>query len=207
MLDHLAVEFLLLTLDPTTGIATQVGGSGVLDAALAFGLDELCIPQALRLMQMDLSPAICTRSTPQPVRSLPLSGFGTHVGGLAVWPTDGVIFASGDQRGGIYTLSVSGEQQLIGFTNAGAPGDIAFAPIPEPSSASFFVGGPGPGLVPIGKSQAPTVALRLEVDRVRQLGARRDGRDILACARGIEHALSARREYITMDRQVIYSMA
>jgi hypothetical protein len=140
MFDPLAGEFLLLTLDPTTGIATEIGGSGVLNAALAFGLDGTLYSTGATFDANGFVAGQLHTINPATGEVLTTVGsFGTHVGGLAVRPTDGVIFASGDQRGGIYTLSLSGDQQLIGFTSAGAPGDIAFAPIPEPSSASFFV--------------------------------------------------------------------
>jgi hypothetical protein len=140
MLNALAGEFLLLTLDPTTGIATEIGGSGVLNAALAFGLDGTLYSTGATFDANGFVAGQLHTIDPATGAVLTTVGsFATHVGGLAVRPTDGVIFASGDQRGGIYTLSLSGEQQLIGFTTAGAPGDIAFAPIPEPSSVSFFL--------------------------------------------------------------------
>ena len=53
-----------------------------------------------------------------------------HVGGLAVRPTDGVIFASGGDAGDIYTLSTTGEETLVGYTDAGGAGDLAFTPVP-----------------------------------------------------------------------------
>jgi hypothetical protein len=145
MLDPLAGEFLLLTLDATSGMATEIGGSGVLNASLAFGLDGTLYSTGATF---DATGAFAAGQlhTINPATGEVLStvgSFGTHVGGLAVRPTDGVIFASGNQGGGIYTLSLSGQQQLIGFTGAGAPGDIAFAPIPEPASAGFLVLGTG----------------------------------------------------------------
>ena len=57
-----------------------------------------------------------------------------HVGGLAVRPEDGVIFASGGRPGDIYTLSASGTQTLVGITGVGGVGDLAFAPVPEPAT-------------------------------------------------------------------------
>jgi hypothetical protein len=53
-----------------------------------------------------------------------------HVGGLAVRPTDGVIFASGGDEGSIYTLSPTGTQTLVGLTSAGGVGDLAFTQLP-----------------------------------------------------------------------------
>ena len=140
MLDQLAGEFLLLTLDPATGIATEIGGSGVLNAALAFGVDGTLYSTGATFDANGFVAGQLHTIDPATGEVLTTVGsFATHVGGLAVRPTDGILFASGNQGGGIYTLSLSGDQQLIGFTNAGAPGDIAFAPIPEPGSASLFV--------------------------------------------------------------------
>ena len=53
-----------------------------------------------------------------------------HVGGLAVRPTDGLIFASGGDEGDIYTLSKRGRQTFVGFTGVGGVGDLAFTPLP-----------------------------------------------------------------------------
>jgi hypothetical protein len=53
-----------------------------------------------------------------------------HVGGLAVRPTDGVIFASGGDAGRLWTLSPSGTQTFLGLTNVGGVGDLAFTPLP-----------------------------------------------------------------------------
>ena len=53
-----------------------------------------------------------------------------HVGGLAVRPTDGVIFASGGFPSDIYTLSKDGEETFLGLTGFGGVGDIAFTPLP-----------------------------------------------------------------------------
>jgi hypothetical protein len=112
----------------------------VLNAALAFGLDGTLYSTGATFDANGFVAGQLHTINPETGEVLTTVGsFGTHVGGLAVRPTDGVIFASGNQGGGIYTLSLSGEQQLIGMTTVGAPGDIAFAPIPEPGSASFFV--------------------------------------------------------------------
>ena len=50
-------------------------------------------------------------------------------------PTDGVIFASGGDDGAIYTLSPTGTQTLLGFTDVGGVGDLTFTPLPTSTNA------------------------------------------------------------------------
>ena len=56
--------------------------------------------------------------------------FLTHLGGMAVRPTDGVIFASGGFPGDIYTVSPQGVLTFLGVTGFDGVGDIAFTPLP-----------------------------------------------------------------------------
>lgn len=60
-------------------------------------------------------------------RSAPF--FLSHVGGLAVNPDDGVIFASGGSNNNLYTLAPTGTQTFVGSTVVGGVGDLAFMPL------------------------------------------------------------------------------
>jgi hypothetical protein len=122
-------------IDPGTGLATLVGSTGLIGASIAFGphgrlyqtsavFDDATGTIFLRGYLNTLNPntgEVLTTSNPFTLH---------HVGGLAVRPTDGVIFASGGVAGDIYTLSRSGRQTLVGFTSAGGVGDLAFTSVP-----------------------------------------------------------------------------
>jgi hypothetical protein len=132
-------------IDRATGVAQLVGPTGVIGASIAFGPDGTLYQTSaefdaggafLQGFLNTLDPdtgAVLSTSNPFTL---------SHVGGLAVRPTDGAIFASGDMRGGIYLLSPTGTQTLVGFTGVGAPGAIAFSPaqaeVPEPSSLALL---------------------------------------------------------------------
>jgi hypothetical protein len=122
----------IYVIDPTTGVASLVGSTGVTGATLAFGPDGTLYQTSAVFDEVGnfiegflntLDPntgAILTTSAPFTLH---------HVGGLGVRPTDGVIFASGGDEGDIYTLSPTGTQVLVGFTEVGGVGDIAFTPL------------------------------------------------------------------------------
>ena len=55
------------------------------------------------------------------------------VGGLDVRPTDGAVFGSSGAAGNIYRLTFT-SATLVGNTGVGGPGDLAFAPVPEPAT-------------------------------------------------------------------------
>jgi hypothetical protein len=122
----------IYTINPATGVATLIGNTGVIGATLAFGPDGTLYQTSavfddvgfvagyLNTLDPDTG-AVLTTSDPFTQR---------HVGGLAVRPTDGVIFASGGDEGSIYTLSPTGTQTFVGLTSAGGVGDLAFTPLP-----------------------------------------------------------------------------
>jgi hypothetical protein len=123
----------IYTIDKATAVATLVGNTGVTGATLAFGPDgTLYMTSAeftaegvfIRGFLNTLDPATAQVLT----TSAPFTE--AHVGGLAVRPTDGVIFASGGFPSDIYTLSEGGELTLLGLTGFGGVGDIAFTPLP-----------------------------------------------------------------------------
>ena len=137
----------LYTIDRTTGVATLVGATGVIGVTLAFAPSGTLYMSSATfgasgqtgsfLHTVDPTTAMVTGT--MPIAPLP-SGNLVHVGGLAVRPTDGVLFASGreatvSQRGDIYTLSTTGAAILLGSTGVGEVGDLDFAPIPEPANS------------------------------------------------------------------------
>jgi hypothetical protein len=136
----------LYTIDRTTGEATLVGATGVIGVTLAFAPGGTLYMSSATfgasgqtgsfLHTVDPTTAIVTGTVP--ITPLP-SGNLVHIGGLAVRPTDGLLFASGreatvSQRGDIYTLTTTGAATLLGSTGVGEVGDLAFAPIPEPAN-------------------------------------------------------------------------
>ena len=122
----------IYTISPATGVATLIGNTGVIGVTLAFGPDGTLYQSSavfdvngfvqgyLNTLDPDTG-VVLTTSAPYTQE---------HVGGLAVRPTDGVIFASGGDKGTIYTLSPTGTQTFVGFTNVGGTGDLAFTPLP-----------------------------------------------------------------------------
>ena len=137
----------LYTIDRTTGVATLVGGTGVLGVTLAFAPGGTLYMSSATFgasgqtgsFLHTVNPTTAVVTDTVAIAPLP-SGNLVHIGGLAVRPTDGVLFASGreatvSQRGDIYTLSTTGAANLLGSTGVGEIGDLDFAPIPEPANA------------------------------------------------------------------------
>ena len=123
----------IYTIDKATAVATLVGNTGVGGATLAFGPDgTLYMTSAefdtdgvfIRGFLNTLDPATAAVLT----TSDPFTE--AHIGGLAVRPTDGVIFASGGFPSDIYILSEGGDLTFVGLTGFGGVGDIAFTPLP-----------------------------------------------------------------------------
>ena len=133
-------------IDPTTGIATLVGNTGLIGATLAFGpggalyMTSAMFTETGSFVQgflHTLNPATAAVLT----TSAPFTA--AHVGGLAVRSSDGVIFASGGMGGDLYTLSPTGALTAVGVTGVGGVGDIAFQPsvVPEPGTVLLLGSG------------------------------------------------------------------
>jgi sugar lactone lactonase YvrE len=122
----------IYTIDPATGVATLIGRTGVIGATLAFGPDGTLYQTSAIFDADGFVAGYLNTLDPDTAAVLTTSNPFTqaHVGGLAVRPTDGVIFASGGDEGDIYTLSPTGTQTLVGFTGVGGVGDLAFTPLP-----------------------------------------------------------------------------
>ena len=94
----------IYTINPTTGVATLIGNTGVIGATIAFGPDgTLYQTSASSTRRVRLAGYLNTLD-PDTGAVLTTSAPFTseHVGGLAVRPTDGVIFASGGDAGRLW---------------------------------------------------------------------------------------------------------
>jgi hypothetical protein len=122
----------IYTIDPATGVATLIGRTGVIGATIAFGPDGTLYQTSAIFDDVGFVAGYLNTLDPVTGAVLTTSDPFTqaHVGGLAVRPTDGVIFASGGDESDIYTLSSSGTQTRLGFTSVGGVGDLAFTPLP-----------------------------------------------------------------------------
>jgi hypothetical protein len=122
----------IYTINPTTGVATLIGRTGVIGATIAFGPDGTLYQTSAIFNDAGFVAGYLNTLDPDTGAVLTTSDpFTTeHVGGLAVRPTDGVIFASGGDAGRLWTLSPSGTQTFLGLTNVGGVGDLAFTPLP-----------------------------------------------------------------------------
>ena len=122
----------IYTINPATGVATLIGNTGVIGVTLAFGPDGTLYQTSAVFDDVGFVAGYLNTLDPDTGAVLTTSNPFTlaHVGGLAVRPTDGVIFASGGDEGDIYTLSPTGTQTFVGFTTVGGVGDIAFTPLP-----------------------------------------------------------------------------
>jgi hypothetical protein len=122
----------IYTIDPATGVATLVGRTGVIGATIAFGPDGTLYQTSAIFDDAGFVAGYLNTLNPDTGAVLTTSDpFTTeHVGGLAVRPTDGVIFASGGDAGRLWTLSPTGTQTFLGLTNVGGVGDLAFTPLP-----------------------------------------------------------------------------
>jgi hypothetical protein len=122
----------IYTINPATGGATLIGSTGVIGATIAFGPDGTLYQTSAVFDEVGFVAGYLNTLDPDTGAVLTTSNPFTlaHVGGLAVRPIDGAIFASGGDEGDIYTLSPTGTQTFVGFTTVGGVGDIAFTPLP-----------------------------------------------------------------------------
>jgi hypothetical protein len=132
LLDETNFTNSIYVIDPTTGVASLVGNTGVIGASIAFGPDGTLYQTSAIFDQNGFVAGFLDTLDPNDGHILTTSAAFTlsHVGGLAVNPTNGVIFASGGANNNVYTLSPTGTQTLVGSTVVGGPGDLAFTPLP-----------------------------------------------------------------------------
>ena len=123
----------IYTIDKSTAVATLVGNTGVTGASIAFGPDGTFYQTSAEFTEAgDFIRGFLNTLDPETAEVLTTSDpFTTaHVGGLAVRPTDGQVFASGGFQSDIYQLSLDGDETFVGLTGFGGVGDIAFTPLP-----------------------------------------------------------------------------
>ena len=132
LLDETTFTNSIYVIDPTTGVASLVGNTGVIGATIAFGPDGTLYQTSAIFDQNGFVAGFLDTLDPNDGHILTTSAAFTlsHVGGLAVNPKNGVIFASGGSNNNIYTLSPTGTQTFVGSTVVGGPGDLAFTPLP-----------------------------------------------------------------------------
>ena len=127
---------LLYTVNKTTGVATLIGNTGAgAGGGLAFAPNGTLYQTAYNNNQdftslNTLNPANAAR-----IATLAVPSF---FNGLAVRPTDGVLFASLGTTDQVYTLKPStGAATLLGETYVGSPVALAFGPVLAPSLRLF----------------------------------------------------------------------
>ena len=108
-IDTTTFEGSLYTIDKSTGVATLVGGTGRITATIAFGPDGTLYATSATFDDNGFVGGFLHTLDQGTGTVLTTVGpFLVHIGGLAVRPTDGVIFASGGMAGDIYTLVYDG---------------------------------------------------------------------------------------------------
>ena len=123
----------LYRIDSSTAVATFVGVTDLEVDALAFGPDGTLYGERAVFDETGENFLQGFLITIDPATGATLTSAGpffTHLGGMAVRPTDGVIFASGGFPSDIYTVSPQGVLTFLGLTSFGGVGDIAFTPLP-----------------------------------------------------------------------------
>lgn len=131
-LDPNTVTSNIYIIDEATAVASLVGNTGVIGATLAFGPDGTLYQTTAEFSEAGFVRGFLVTLDPTTAAVLTTSDPFTeaHIGGLAVRPTDGVIFASGGMSGDIYILSPQGELTFLGLTGFGGVGDMAFTLLP-----------------------------------------------------------------------------
>lgn len=123
----------LYRIDSGTAVATFVGNTDLEVDALAFGPDGTLYGEHAVFDETGENFLQGFLITIDPATGATLTSAGpffTHLGGMAIRPTDGVIFASGGFLSDIYTVSPQGVLTFLGLTGFGGVGDIAFTPLP-----------------------------------------------------------------------------
>jgi hypothetical protein len=129
-------EGFLYTIDTATAAATFVGATGLQRGGLAFAPDGTLYVATVGLG----SPPVIARVNPAnaAVIGSPVTLLEDGIEGLAVRPSDGVIFGTSDDAEELWTINATtGEMTLIGLDDAPVcnAADLAFSPGRGPAKA------------------------------------------------------------------------
>ncbi|MEO8676905.1 MAG: hypothetical protein ABI569_15125, partial [Casimicrobiaceae bacterium] len=122
----------LYTIDTNTGLATLRGSTGAFAASITFAPDG-----TLYLSSRNMIDTVHTFKRIDPATAATLSSVVTlyFFGGLAVRPSDGVIFGSLGNTGELHTIdAATGVSTLVGKTGTNYPGALAFGTGPDSSN-------------------------------------------------------------------------
>lgn len=129
----------LYTINTATGAATLVGDTGAgAGGGIAFTNDG-------RLYQTSYNNGVdffaLNELDPLNAGRISTTALGGYYDGLAI-RVDGTIFAvPGGSANGIYTITTTGLETLVGNTGTGGASDLAFTPVPEPGALLLLSGG------------------------------------------------------------------
>ncbi len=139
--DQLNWQGQLYTINKTTGVATLVGNTGDFFGSLAFAPNGTLYMAAADL---DFTTGNLTNiglKTLNPTNASTLSFVPTSdfFGALAVRPEDSALFGGNGDAAELFRINVTtGAETLIGSTGRTFIGDLAFLPVPEPTSLTLF---------------------------------------------------------------------
>ncbi len=126
-------------IDPSTGVADLVGDTGTGDAGgLAFGQDGTLFMTSYDSVAGE---SVLLRLSPTDAAPLSQVALPDFFDGLAVRPSDGLLFATLGGTSGIYSLDpLSGAEVEVGFSDLGQASDLAFRPPLAASAETTVVG-------------------------------------------------------------------
>jgi hypothetical protein len=131
----------LFTLNKTTGAATLVGSLGASFASIAFSPGGTLYGSVASFAAGPINPRLVTID---PTTAAFLTSLGTtdFFGAFGIRPTDGAIFGGTGDEHELFTVNaLTGAETLIGDTGLNFVGDLAFQPVPEPTTVVLFGSG------------------------------------------------------------------
>jgi PEP-CTERM motif len=144
--DQLGGQGGLYTINKTTGAATLVGDTGHFFGSIAFAPNGTLYMSSADLDFVTGNLINISLRTLNPANAAALTTVPTidFFGALGIQPTDGVIFGGNGDFSQLFKINaVTGAESLIGNTGRNFVGDLAFQPVPEPTTSALI----GLGLV------------------------------------------------------------